>query len=169
MLTDFRYALRTMRRAPMFTAAVSLTVSLTIAANTAIFSIVNAVILRPLPYANPGRIIQVAEKKDKANIANIGASVLNFVSWREQTRDFQALGAFGGGPYTLTGSGEPEQFVGATITPSLTRVLGVTPIAGHAFVDDDEKPGAPAVTMIGQALWQRRSDPTRASSVARSS
>jgi putative ABC transport system permease protein len=161
MMNDFYYAWRIMRRSPTFTAAVSLTVALTIAANTAIFSIVNAVILRPLPYANPNRIIQVAEKKDKANIPNIGASVLNFVSWREQTRDFQSLGAFGGAPYTLTGSGEPEQLVGATVTPSLVRVLGVTPIAGHAFADDDEKPGAPAVAMIGEALWQRRfgSDP----------
>jgi putative ABC transport system permease protein len=162
MLNDFRYALRMMRRSPTFTAAVSLTVALTIAANTAIFSIVNAVILRPLPYANPSQIIQVAEKKDKANIPNIGASVLNFVSWREQTHDFQSLGAFGGAPYTLTGSGEPEQLVGATITPSLTRVLGAIPIAGHAFADDDEKPGAAAVAMIGEALWQRRfgSDPS---------
>ena len=162
MLTDFRYALRTMRRSPLFTAAVSLTVALTIAANTTIFSIVNAVILRPLPYANPSRIIQVAEKKDKANITNIGASVLNFVSWREQTKDFQALGAFAGAPYTLTGSGEPEQLNGSPISPSLTRVLGVAPIAGHAFADDDEKPGAPAVAMIGEALWKRRfgSDPS---------
>ena len=156
MLTDFRYALRMMRRAPMFTAAVSLTVALTIAANTAIFSIVNAVILRPLPYANPSRIIQIAEKKDKANITNIGASVLNFASWREQTRVFQTLAAFGGGPYTLTGSGEPEQLIGATVSPALTRVLGVTPVAGHAFADDDEKPGAPAVVMIGEALWKKR-------------
>ncbi len=156
MLTDLRYALRMMRRSPLFTAAVVLTVALTIAANTTIFSIVNAVILRPLPYTNPSRIVQVAEKKEKAGIPAFGASVLNFASWREQTRDLSVLGAFGGGPYTLTGGGEPEQLVGATISPSLMRVLGVAPVAGHAFVDDDEKPGAAAVAMIGEALWKRR-------------
>lgn len=158
MLTDFRYATRTMRRAPTFSAAVVLTVALTIAANTAIFSIVNVVILRPLPFSSPDRILQVVEKNDRAHIPNIGASVLNFVSWREQTRDFQALAAFAGAPYTLSGSGEAEQLTGAPISPSLIRVLGISPVAGHAFVDDDEKPGAAAVTMLGEAFWKRRFD-----------
>ncbi len=162
MLTDLRYAARMMRRSPLFTLAVMLTVALTIAANTTIFSIVNAVILRPLPYQAPDRIIQIAEKNDRANIPSFGASVLNFASWREQTRLFQEIAAVGFRPFTLSGSGEPEQLNGATVSPALTRVLGVSPIAGHAFRDDDEKPGAPAVVMIGEALWKRRfgSDPS---------
>src|SRR5438094_717918 len=78
---DLRYAIRTIRRAPAFSLAVMLTVALTIAANTSMFSVVNAVLFRPLPYADAKRLVQVAEKNDRLNIPNFGASVLNFVSW----------------------------------------------------------------------------------------
>jgi hypothetical protein len=84
-MNDLRYTLRMMRRTPMFTFAVVLTVALAIAANTAIFSVVNAVLLRPLPYQDPAHIVQVAEKNHKLHLPNFGASLLNFVSWREQT------------------------------------------------------------------------------------
>src|SRR5579864_3838360 len=133
---DLRYACRMMRRAPVFTASVVLTVALAIAANTAIFSVVNAVMLRPLPFRDPGRLVQVAEKNDKLNLPNFGASVLNFVSWREETQAFDELAAIGSGPFTLTGVGEPEQLSGNRISPALLRVLGVNPVAGRAFIDD---------------------------------
>jgi len=89
-LKDLQYALRMMRRTPVFTAAVILTVTLTVAANTTIFSAVNAVLIRPLPFSDPARLVQVAEKNDKLNLPNFGASVLNFLSWREQSRSFEA-------------------------------------------------------------------------------
>src|SRR5690349_11412168 len=82
---DLRYALRTIRRTPVFALTVTVTVALAIAANTAIFSIVNAVLLRPLPFADSSRLVQVAEKNERLNLPNFGASVLNFVSWRERT------------------------------------------------------------------------------------
>src|SRR2546429_9639564 len=140
LFKDLRYAFRMMRRAPMFTAAVVLTVALAIAANTAIFSVVNAVMLRPLPFRDPGRLVQVAEKNDKLNLPNFGASVLNFLSWREQTRTFEQLGAIGFSSFTLSGAGEPEQLVGNRLSPSLMPILGIAPVAGRAFTDAEERP-----------------------------
>src|SRR5215472_5935883 len=162
MLNDIRYAARMMRRTPVFTAAVILTVALAIAANTAIFSVVNAVMLRPLPFQEPSRLVQVAEKNDKLNLPSFGASALNFMSWREQTQTFEELAAIGFSNYTLSGTGEPEQFSGNRISPALMSVLGLAPIAGRAFSDDEEKPGSMRVAMIGESLWRRRfgADPT---------
>ena len=156
LMNDLRYAARMMRRAPLFTAAVVLTVALAIAANTAIFSVVNAVMLRPLPFAEPDRLMQVAEKNDRLNITNFSASVLNFLAWREQTQTFEGLAAMGFSTFTLTGGGEPEQLAGNRISPALMRVLGLSPIAGRAFTDAEEKPGGDAVAMISEGLWRRR-------------
>ena len=156
LLNDISYTFRMMRRTPLFTATVVLTVMLAIAANTAIFSVVNAVMLRPLPFSEPDRLVQVAEKNDKLNLPSFGSSVLNFLDWREQSKSFNQMAAVGFNNYTLTGAGEPEQFSGNTISPALTRVLGVRPLAGRAFSDDEEQPGAPAVAMIGEGLWKRR-------------
>jgi len=89
LLTDLRYAIRMLGRTPVFTAAVLLTVALTIAANTTIFSAVNAVLLRPLPFSDPARIVQVAEKNDKLNLPLFSATILNFVYWRERVRNFE--------------------------------------------------------------------------------
>jgi putative ABC transport system permease protein len=156
LIDDLRYSFRMMRRTPMFTAAVILTVALAIAANTAIFSVVNAVMLRPLPFAQPDGLIQVAEKNDKLKLPSFGASVLNFLSWREQTQAFEELAAIGSSSFTLTGAGEAEQFAGNRISPALTHVLGVAPILGRAFTADEEKPSAAPVAMIGEGLWKRR-------------
>src|SRR5215469_16718626 len=153
---DFRYALRTMMRAPLFTAAVILTVALAIAANTAIFTVVNAVMLRPMPFAEPGRLFQVSETNQKLNYSTAGASVLNYIFWREQTQTFQELAAVGFNVFTLSGVGEPEQFSGNPISPALTRVLGISPVLGRVFTSEEEKPGSPAVAMIGEGLWKRR-------------
>jgi putative ABC transport system permease protein len=160
--TDIAYALRMMRRTPLFTAAVVLTVTLAIAANITIFSVVNAVMLRPLPFKDPNRVIQVAEKNDKLNLPSFGSSVLNFLSWREQTQSFEALAAIATNNYTLTGTGEPEQLSGNRISPALTRVLGITPLVGRDFTDEEEKPSAASVAMVGEGLWKRRfgADPT---------
>lgn len=156
MMQDLRYAFRMMRRAPLFTLTVVLTVAVTIAAETSVFSLVNAVLIRPLPYRDPGRIVQVAEKNDKLHLPNFGASVLNFLSWREESHSFEQLAAIGSANYTLTGEGEPEQYTGSTVSPALTRMLGVQPLAGRDFVEDEEKPNAPAVAMIGEGVWRRR-------------
>ena len=156
LLNDLRYALRTFRRAPAFSLAVTSTVALTIAANTAMFSVVNAVLLRPLPFLDSKRLVQVAEKNDRLNLPNFGASVLNFVSWREQTHAFDELAAMGFASFNLSGAGEPEQFVGNRISPAMMNVLGLAPVAGRGFSDAEERPGAAPVAMIGELLWARR-------------
>ena len=156
LLNDVRYALRLLRRSPLFTLTVLFTVALAIGANTAIFSVVNAVMLRPLPFRDPGRLVQIAEKNDRLNLPSFGASVLNFLSWREQQKSFQQIAAVGFATYTLTGNGEPEQLTGTPMSPALTRVLGVSPVLGRDFSEAEEKPGMPAVAMISQGLWKRR-------------
>jgi len=135
---------------------VILIVALAIVASASIFSIVNSVLLKPLPFRDPAALVQVAEKNDKLKLPVFGSSVLNFVSWREQSHSFEDLAGVGYTSYTLTGSGEPEQFSGNTISPALIRVLGTPPLAGRGFSDDEEKPGSPAVAMIGEGLWKRR-------------
>src|SRR5215469_6720028 len=145
-----------MIHAPGFSAAVILTVALAIAANASIFSFVNAELLRPIPFHQPERILQIAEKNDRLNLPSFGASLLNFVSWREQQRSFQEIAAVGFNTYTLTGTGTPEQVYGNLISPALMRVLGLSPLAGRTFRDEEEKPGATSVAMISEGLWKRR-------------
>ena len=133
LLADLRYAVRILRRSPVFTAAAVLTMALAIGANTVIFSVVNAVLIRPLPFASPARLVQVAEKNDSLHITQFAASVLNYLSWKEQSHSFEGLGAIGAGTYALTGRGDPEQFNGATISPSLLPLLGIQPVLGRGF------------------------------------
>src|SRR5258705_8261978 len=106
---DLRYTARMLRKSPLFTLAVVFTVALGIGANTAIFSVVNAVMLRPLPFDHPDRLVWIAEKNDKLNLPQFSASVLNYLSWKEQSRTFDPIGAFGFATFYLTGSGGPEQ------------------------------------------------------------
>lgn len=156
LLNEIRLAARVMRRAPVFSATVVLTVALTTVANTTIFSVVNSVLLKPLPFKDPSTLVQVAEKNDRLKLPIFGTSVLNFDSWRERSKSFQELAGVGFSNYTLSGSGEAEQFSGNTISPALVRVLGIQPLAGRAFTDEEEKPGGAAVAMIGEGLWKRR-------------
>ncbi len=155
-MNDLRYTFRMLRKTPLFTAAVVLTVALGIGATTAIFTVVNAVMLRPLPYADPDRLVWVAERNDRLNLATFSASVLNYLSWKEQAHSFDALGAVGFASFNLTGQGEPEQLTGGTLTPSIFPLLGVAPVAGRSFVDGEDRPGAEPVAMISESLWRRR-------------
>ncbi|MGH9144594.1 MAG: ABC transporter permease, partial [Vicinamibacterales bacterium] len=155
-MNDLRYTLRLLRKSPLFTLAVIFTVALGIGANTAIFSVVNAVMLRPLPYEQPSRLVWIAEKNDKLNLPTFATSVLNYLSWKEQSRTFDALGAFSFATFNLTGQGEPEQLTGGTITPSLFPLLGMKPILGRSFRDDEDRPGSAKVVLISEGLWKRR-------------
>jgi putative ABC transport system permease protein len=155
-MPDIRYAVRLLRRSPLFTVTVVLIVATGIAATTAIFSVVNAVLLRPLPYADPGGLMQVAEKNDSLHQPVFGVSALNYLSWREMSRSFTDLGAVQFGTFTLSGRGEPENYTGNLISASLMPLLGLQPIAGRVFTAGDERVGAAPVAMIGESLWRRR-------------
>jgi putative ABC transport system permease protein len=162
MLSDLRYAARTLAKAPGFAAATVLTLALGIGANTAIFTVVDAELLRPLPFDHPERLVRIFEKNDKVKIDQFSASILNYLAWKERAQSFESMAAFGGAAYTLTNSGEPEILAGAPISPSLMPMLGIQPARGRAFREGDDAPGAPTVALISQGLWQRRfaSDPT---------
>ncbi len=153
---DLRYTARTLRKSPVFTAAAVLTLALGIGANTAIFSVVNAVMLRPLPFGAPARLVQIAEKNDKLNLRFFGASVLNFVSWKEQARSFEHMAIVGFATFSLTGTGDPEQIPGSTISPAIFPMLGIQPVLGRAFREGEDKPGSPPVAILSEALWKRR-------------
>ena len=153
---DVFYAIRLFRRSPLFTVAVVLISAIGIGGATAIFSVVNAVLIRPLPFEHPDRLMQVAEKNDALHLPVFGASVLNYLAWKEQTRSLD-LGAvqFTSG-FTLTGVGDPENYGGYAISPSLLPVLGIRPTIGRGFTDADEKPGAAPIALISETLWKRR-------------
>jgi putative ABC transport system permease protein len=155
-MTDIRYALRLLRKSPLFTLTVVLVTAAGIGATTAIFSVVNAVLLRPLPFADPGRLMQVAEKNDSLHQPSFGVSALNYLSWRERSRSFSDLGAVQFGTFTLSGHGDPENYTGNAISASLMPLLGLQPIAGRVFSPADERVGAAPVAMIGESLWRRR-------------
>ena len=128
---DVKFALRSFRRAPGFTLVAMLTLAVGIGANTAIFSAVNAILLRPLPFAEPNRLVQVAEKNDALRMSTFGVSALNYLSWTEGQRGFSGLGAMRFGTYTLTGRGDPETYPGNAITASLIPLLGLRPAPGR--------------------------------------
>ena len=156
MLNDLRYTARMLRKSPLMSLAIVLTVALGIGANTAIFSVVNAVMLRPLPYEQPDRLVWIAERNDTLNLPTFATSVLNYLAWKEQSRTFTALAAFGFATFNLAGQGEPEQFAGGTVTPSLFPLLGIRPVLGRSFNEGEDLPGAEKVVMIGEGLWKRR-------------
>jgi len=156
LFKDLQYAVRTLRKAPIFALAAVLTLALGIGANTAIFSVVNAVLLRSLPFAQPERLVRIFEKNDKENLSQFSSSIPNYVSWKEQSQSFESLGAIGFVSLNLTDNGDPEQFAGVTITRSLLPLLGIRPVMGRAFKEGDDRPGSPPVAIMSEGLFKRR-------------
>ncbi|HEY2460746.1 MAG TPA: ABC transporter permease [Candidatus Acidoferrum sp.] len=156
LLQDLRYALRALRKNPGFSAVAILTLALGIGTNTAIFSIVNAVLLRPLPFPHSDRIVEIYSTLPSAGVTKNGISYLNFNDFQAQSRSFEAIGAFHDTDITLTGSGEPEIIPGAAVTSGLFSVLGVQPIAGRSMSATDDQPGAAPVVLISERLWRKR-------------
>jgi putative ABC transport system permease protein len=156
LFQDLRYGIRSMRKTPIFTVAAILTLALGIGANTAIFSVVNAILLRPLPFTEPDRLVRVFEKNDRIKLSQFSSSLLNYLSWKEQTQSLEPLGCIGFVSFNLTGAGDPEQFSGSTLSPSMLPLLGIQPVLGRGFRDDEDKPQSPPVAMISEGLWRRR-------------
>jgi putative ABC transport system permease protein len=152
---DVRYGLRTLLRTPMFTTVAVLTFALGIGANTAIFSVVNAVLLRPLPLARPAELVMFEEKRPP-RLPHFEASPLNFLSWKEQGRAYTDLAAYAKAGYNLAEEDRPERLLGARVSANLFSVLGVEPILGRTFTADEDQPGRDQVVVIGYDLWQRR-------------
>lgn len=151
---DVRYGLRMLAKQPGFTLVAVLTLALGIGANTAIFSVVNAVLLEALPYGNAERLVMVWEKSQRRaqNTINLG----NFFDWKAQSNSFVDMAAFADFRTNLTGSGEPIELPAQICTDNLFNVLGVQPILGRTFTPADGKEGAANVVVLSYGLWQRR-------------
>jgi putative ABC transport system permease protein len=158
---DLRYSLRTLRKSPGFAAAAVGILALGIGANTALFSVVDAVLLRPLPFPEPGRMMRIEEAPPPPAGSLRAASPADYFDWRAQSRSFAALAAYRGGSLTWTGGQEPEALTAATVMGDFFSVLAIQPVLGRAFAPGEEEPGHDDVVILSQALWQSRfgSDP----------
>jgi putative ABC transport system permease protein len=155
-LQDLRFGARMSLKQPGFTLIAALTLALGIGANTAIFSVVNAVMLRPLPYSEPDRLVQVWATNPRANRWGDWVSYPDFQDWRAQNTVFEEIGACRGFLFNLSGEDSPEGVAGAYASAGLFTVLGVKPILGRAFLAEEDRPGANRVAVISHGLWQRR-------------
>jgi len=151
---DLRYAWRLLASRPGFSSVAILTLALGIGANTAIFTVINAVLLRPLPFPNPDRLVLLVERA--AQLAIVTTSWENYQDWRDQSHSFESVAASRALTMTLTGVANPERVPARMVTATLLPALGVSPQLGRTFTADDDKPGAAGVVMVSDALWRRR-------------
>src|SRR5262245_4151084 len=152
---DVRYSLRTLRKSPGFTAVVALTLALGIGANTAIFSFVNAVLLRPYPYKDQDRLVWLWETR-LPEVPGFNPSPANFLDWQKQNTVFEELEAVNVKDFNLIGGANPERIRGMVITHGLFSLLGVRPQIGRDFFPDEDQPGHSSVAILSNELWQRR-------------
>jgi putative ABC transport system permease protein len=154
MWQDVRFGVRMLLKKPVFTAIAVLALALGAGANTAIFSVVNGVLLRPLPYKDPEKLVRLGEWSKQ--VPGMSISYPNFKDWRERNRVFEGLAATQFDSYNLTGGDEPERLQGRNVSYNFFDVLGVVPAVGRSFRADEDRAGAPRVTVLSHGLWQRR-------------
>lgn len=154
MLMDVRYALRWLRKNPGFTLLAVLTLAVGIGVNTAMFSVVNAVLLRPLPFPEADRIVWMAESG--AEVSNRWVSYPNFLDWRTRNQVFETMSTFRGFSVNLTGTDKPESLNARMVSASYFTVMRATPLLGRDFNDADDQPGATPVTVLSYGFWQQR-------------
>jgi putative ABC transport system permease protein len=153
---DLRYGARALLVKPGFAAVAVLTLALGIGATSTIFSFVNGILLRPLPYQEPEALVLLDETAPKRGNPSMGVSFPNFLDWIEQNRSFTGIAAYGSFGFTLTASGEPEQLAGAGISYNTFEILGVAPIVGRTFSAEEDRPDHDLVVILSHGLWERR-------------
>src|SRR3954469_23359770 len=154
MLNDFRYALRQLINSLSFTIVAIVTLALGIGACTAIFSVVNTVLLRPLDYPQPDRIVVIRETQ-LPQFPEFSVSPPNYLDWEKQTKSYEYLAAYSGAGLNLTGEGEPQRLVGVKVTGHYFDVYGVKPVAGRMLLPEEDAPGKNHVVVLSYAFWQR--------------
>jgi putative ABC transport system permease protein len=153
---DLRYSVRMLRRNPGFAAVAILTLAIGIGVNIVIFSVVNGILLKPLPFPDSHRIVTIWETDANRNVTRGVASAPEFLEWRDMNHVFQELSASRALSFAITGSGDPEQVWGLQVSGNFFRMLRVTPIIGRDFTPEDEQVGHEQVVVVGYGLWQRR-------------
>jgi predicted permease len=161
LLQDLRYGLRTLWSNPGFTLVAVTVLALGISVNSAIFSVVNGVLLKPLNAHNPEKLVFIFENRTQVKDSASTAAPANFVAWRERSKSFEGMAAYGGQNFNLTGTGLPEQLSGATVSTNLFSLIPAKPAMGRDFLPDEDKPESERVIILSHSLWQRRfnSDP----------
>lgn len=156
---DFRYGWRTIRKNPGFATVAVLVLALGIGANTAIFSVVNAVLLRPLPFEQPDRLVVLYHTPPQTSFPGIplfSVSPANFLDWQARSKSFEAMSAYHGREYTLTGKGQPEAVRTTLATDGFFKVLGVQPMLGRTFLPSEDQPGHDHVLVLSNDFWRTR-------------
>jgi putative ABC transport system permease protein len=155
-LQDVRYSFRKLSQSLGITAIAVLALGLGIGANSAIFSVVNTTLLRPLPFKDPDQLVMVWENNLKKGVNQIALSPANYADFRDQSQSFSAMAAMRPANFTVTGGDEPERVPGAMVTPNLFTLFDVRTVVGRAFLPEEAQPGSDAVVLISHGLWQRR-------------
>src|SRR5215510_249212 len=155
LIKDIRYGVRGLLKHPGFTAIAILTLALGIGANTAIFSVVNAVLLRPLPYPHPDQLVSLRESSLRKG-TDEALTAGNFLDWRSQSQSFEGMAAYRYEMFSVTGADRPERVAGIIANSNLFSVLKVSPLLGRTFVPEDEGTGEARVAVISYGLWLRR-------------
>ncbi len=156
LVRDARLALRSLSRRPGFSLVVIFTLALGIGATTAIFSVVNAVLLTPLPFADPGALVMVWENDRQTGTERESSSVPDYYDFRQRSRSFTDLAAFSRGEMNLARvDGEPVRAAAAAVTHNLTALLGVSPTLGRAISEAEDRPGGERVTLLADGFWRR--------------
>ncbi|MGA9773856.1 MAG: ABC transporter permease [Blastocatellia bacterium] len=156
MIKDLRYAIRMLFKNPGFSAIAIFALALGIGANTAIFSVVNAVLFRPLPYPEPESIVMTYGLNPAIDDGRVPLCVADFLDWRSQNRVFEHVAAFSDNRFTYTGGESPEQFHGAWVTADFFEVMRVQPELGRTFLPDEDQPGHSPVVIVSHSFWQRK-------------
>jgi putative ABC transport system permease protein len=156
LIKDIRYGIRGLWKRPGFTAVAVLTLALGIGANTAIFSVVNAVLLKPLQFRDPDRLVMIWEDATFAGFPRNTPAPANYVDWKTQTQSFEDMAASAESTFNLTGDGDPERVTAYKVTANFFPLFGVAPALGRGFTADEDRPGAAKVTVLSHSLWQTR-------------
>ncbi|HEY7913506.1 MAG TPA: ABC transporter permease [Blastocatellia bacterium] len=158
LIQDIRYAARVLMKGRAVTVVAVFALALGIGANTAIFSVVNSVLLRPLPYAEPEQLVMLWENNPEIEIGFdlLPVAIANFVDWRDQSESFEHVSILDSSPQTLTGGEAPERVAGANVSANFFQLMGVSPAFGRAFTQEEDRPGANTVAVISHAMWQSR-------------
>ncbi|MGB7470372.1 MAG: ABC transporter permease, partial [Candidatus Acidiferrum sp.] len=155
-LAHLKQVFRRLARAPLFTAITLITLAAGVGGNTIVFSVLESVLLKPLPYPHPDKLVGVWLAAPGVNIPNLNLAPSNYFIYREQNHSFQDLGVYNGDSVSVTGRAEPEQVDALDVSDGTLPLLGVSPVLGRLFTRQDDSPGSPDTVILSYGYWQKR-------------